>query len=213
MKLFVTPTSPYARLAMIMRLEKGLQDQVELVWTRTRNPDDPMLTVNPSGRVPFLLLEDGTCFEDSDVIIDYFDHIAPPIVFSAQMRAPHGSGVYWACRQRLAMTRSLLDGVSVWAREVIRPDGEQSPGIIDHEQRRAMRLADYFEEIVTEQPFSDTPAGNPVELSELVLFCALNVEKRLPAFDWRTGRPALSDWHRRISSRPSVRDSAPPPGG
>ena len=60
MKLYVTPTSPYARLALIVRMEKGLTDRVELVWTRTRQPNDPMLTFNPSGRIPFLLLEDGT---------------------------------------------------------------------------------------------------------------------------------------------------------
>ena len=50
MKLYVTPTSPYARLAMIARLEKGL-DAIELFWTRTREPDDPMLasSTRPAG--------------------------------------------------------------------------------------------------------------------------------------------------------------------
>ena len=59
MKLYVTPTSPYARLAMIVRLSLGLEEQIELVWTKTRTADDPLLTVNPSGRIPFLRLDDG----------------------------------------------------------------------------------------------------------------------------------------------------------
>lgn len=212
MKLYVTPTSPYARLVMIVRLEKHLEDRVELVWTRTRNPDDPMLAVNPSGRVPFLMLDDATVFEDSDVIIDYFDHLAPPSPSGAVEIAPPGSEAYWVHRRRLAMSRSLLDGLSVWAREVTRPETEQSPGIIDHERRRAARLTDYFEVLAQEPPFSAISDDRPAEMSELVLFCALSLDKRLPDFDWRTAHPALSDWYGRISARPSVHGSEPPPG-
>ena len=131
MRLYVTPTSPYARLAMIVRLEKGL-DGIELVWTRTRVPDDPMLAFNPSGRIPFLRLDDGTGFEDTDVIVDFIDTLAPPCRF-----APPWGEAYWPFRRRRAAARSMLDGVSVWAREIIRPEGERSPAIIDHERRRA----------------------------------------------------------------------------
>ena len=52
MKLYVTPTSSYARLAFIVRLENGLADKAELIWTRTRNPNDPVLAVNFFGRIP-----------------------------------------------------------------------------------------------------------------------------------------------------------------
>lgn len=202
MKLYVTPTSPYARLAMIVRLELGLADRVELVWTRTRNPDDPMLAVNPSGRVPFLLLDDGSGFEDTDVIVPFLDDLSLPHKFD-----PPGGDRYWGFRGLQAMSRSMLDGVSVWAREVIRPDGEQSPGIIEHERRRAGRLADHFETIIQTPPLT----GN-LNVVQLCLFCALNVERRLPDLDWRTGRPGLVDWFAKMSDRPSVTGSMPPPG-
>jgi len=132
MKLYVTPTSPYARLALIVRLEKGLADRVELVWTRTRNPNDPMLAINPSGRIPFLFLEDGTGYEDTDVIVPYLDNLVSPSKFELP-----GGEAYWPFRRLQAMARSMLDGVSVWAREILRPKNEQSPGIIEHERRRA----------------------------------------------------------------------------
>lgn len=200
MKLYVTPTSPYARLAMIVRLEKGLADRVELVWTRTREPDDPMLAVNPSGRVPFLLLDDGTGFEDTEVIVPYLDSLVPPRRF-----APPDGAAYWPYRRLHAMARSMLDGVSVLAREVIRPKTEQSPGIIAHERRRAGRLADYFESII-----GDPPLTGELNTAQLLLFCALDVERRLPAFDWRGGRPGLAGWHARMLDVPSVGGSVPP---
>ena len=202
MKLYVTPTSPYARLALIVRLEKGLADRVELVWTRTRNPDDPVLAVNPSGRVPFLLLDDGTGFEDTEVIVPYLDGLAPPRRFD-----PPGGAKYWPYRRVHAMARSMLDGVSVLVREVIRPNNEQSPGIIDHEVRRAGRLADYFESIIGNPPL----AGN-LNTVQLILFCALDVERRVPKLDWRNGRPGLAGWHAGMLDVPSISGSVPPAG-
>jgi len=179
-----------------------LADRVELVWTRTRKPNDPMLAVNPSGRIPFLLLEDGTGYEDTDVIVPYLDNLISPPQFE-----PPGGEAYWPFIRLQAMARSMLDGVSVLARETLRPTNEQSPGIIEHEQRRASRMADYFEMIIRDPPLT----GN-LNTVQLILFCALDVERRLPALDWRTGRPELVDWYTRMLGVPSISGSVPPPG-
>ena len=201
MKLYVTPTSPYARLATIARLEKGLDD-IEPVWTRTRIPDDPMLAFNPSGRIPFLRLDDGTGLEDTDAIVDYMDALAPPRRF-----APPEGEAYWPFRARQATARSMLDGVALWARELMRPEGERSPTIVEHERRRAVRLADAFEAEI------GTPAfAGPLDMPQLLLFCALDVERRLPEFDWRAGRPGLVAWHARVAALPSVAGSLPAEG-
>jgi len=54
MKLYVTYTSPYARLARILVLEKGLGDRVEITEAKTRTAGSPYYQINPSGRVPYL---------------------------------------------------------------------------------------------------------------------------------------------------------------
>lgn len=190
---------------MIVRLEKGLKDTVELVWTKTRNPKDAILAVNPSGRIPFLLLADGTGFEDTDVIIDYFDQLSVP----SQFVVPEGEE-YWPFRRAQAVARSMLDGVSLWAREIIRPQAEQSAGVIEHERLRALRLADYFEIQVNQPPLSDTASCGGLNVPQILLFCALETERRNTAFDWRTSRPCLSRWHGRMINLPSTRDSLPP---
>ena len=88
MKLYGTKTSPYARIIRIVIFEKKLENKIELVWAKTRVPGDPMLKFNLSGRVPFLLLDDGIGIEDTPVLVQFLDSLKNPILFS------HGTGKF-----------------------------------------------------------------------------------------------------------------------
>ena len=75
MKLYVTFTSPYARLARILVLEKALEDRVEILAAKTRVADSPYYQINPSGRVPYLIDDSGIGIEDSKLICAYLDNL------------------------------------------------------------------------------------------------------------------------------------------
>ena len=75
MKLYVTYTSPYARLARIVVIEKTLEDRVEIVEAKTRTRDSPYYQINPSGRVPYLVDDAGNGVEDSALICAYLDSL------------------------------------------------------------------------------------------------------------------------------------------
>jgi glutathione S-transferase len=75
MKLYVTPGSPYARMARIVVLEKKLQDRVEIIAAQTRTAGSPYYKINPSGRVPYLVRDDGVGMEESTVICAYLDQL------------------------------------------------------------------------------------------------------------------------------------------
>ena len=75
MKLYVTFTSPYARLTRIMVIEKTLEDRVEIIAAKTRIPDILYYQINPSGRVPYLIDDSGVGMEDSQLICAYLDHL------------------------------------------------------------------------------------------------------------------------------------------
>ncbi len=75
MKLYITPGSPYARIARIMVLEKRADHRVEIEIARTRTVDSPYYRINPSGRVPYLVRDDGVGLEESAVICRYLDHL------------------------------------------------------------------------------------------------------------------------------------------
>jgi glutathione S-transferase len=212
LRLFGTPTSPYARIARIAVAELQLESEVELVWTATRQPNDPSLAFNPSGRVPFLKIESVLSssaddsngglagLEDTRAIVEYLDGLYPPLCFPR----PHEC---WVSAGMEATSMAMLDGLCVWAREVLRPPDERSPSIIEHERLRAARLADLAERSWTSHPYF---APSTINLAQLFLFGSLDVERRLPEFDWRTQRPRLVDWHAAMLERPSVQHSAPP---
>ena len=59
MKLFYSPTSPYARKVRMLAIESGLDAQIEAITVDTANPDPALLGANPLGKIPTLLLENG----------------------------------------------------------------------------------------------------------------------------------------------------------
>jgi glutathione S-transferase len=73
MKLYVTYTSPYARLARIVVIDKALEDRVEIIEAKTRTLDSPYYQINSSGRVPYLVDDTGVGMEDSQLICAYLD--------------------------------------------------------------------------------------------------------------------------------------------
>ena len=113
MKLYITPLSPYARFARIMVLEKGLEDRVDVIPAQTRVAKSPDYTINPSGRVPYLVRDDGIGMEESALICAYLDHFegAPAVAFPAGDQA-------WEMGRVEALARSMLDGLTVWGREL-----------------------------------------------------------------------------------------------
>ena len=116
-----------------MVLEKGLESRVEIVVAQTRLADSPYYRINPSGRVPYLIRDDGIGLEESAVICAYLDQIDDNPAFDL----PAGDKA-WEARRLEALARSLLDGLSVWGREILRPQNERSPTVLEHEARRSV---------------------------------------------------------------------------
>jgi glutathione S-transferase len=201
MKLYITPGSPYARMARIMVLEKRLENRVEVIPAKTRSVDSPYYRINPSGRVPYLLRDDDVGLEESAVICCYLDHLDGRPEFDV----PAGD-LAWEPMRLRALATSMMDGLSVWLRETKRPAGEQSPTTIHHEIERAKRLVDHWEAEI-DHPWM---RGN-LNLAQITLACALGLEARIP-FHWREGHPKLRGWFERIGTRPSLARTVPPGG-
>ena len=140
MKLYITEGSPYARIARIVILEKGLESRVEIITAQTRLADSPYYWINPSGRVPYLIRDDGVGVEESAVICAYLDHLDANPAFDL----PAGDQA-WEARRLEALARSMMDGLAVWGRELSRPKNERSPSVLAHETERARRMTDLWE--------------------------------------------------------------------
>lgn len=199
LKLYITPGSPYARMARIVVLEKGLEGRVETIAAKTRVADSPYYGINPSGRVPYLLGEDGVGLEESALICAYLDHLDGEPVFDMP------DAQQWQARRLEALARSMMDGLSVWLRETLRPENERSPGVIQHETDRARRMAGIWEREIDHPLMHGT-----LNMIQITLACALGLEARNSGFRWRPGHPKLSEWFDAIATRPSFAATAPP---
>jgi glutathione S-transferase len=198
MKLYVTYTSPYARLARIMVAEKKLEGRVEIIEAKTRTPDSPYYKINPSGRVPYLVDDDGVGMEDSQVICAYLDGLDGAPWLHDPKRTSDLS-----YRRIEATARSFSDGVSVYVREMRRPENERSPTVLAHEAARAQRLADVFE---TKMP--DPVMQGPLTMAHLLVAVAMDEARRRGSGDLTIGRPQLAAWMRRMSDLPAMRATA-----
>jgi len=183
-------------MARIVVIEKGLSNRVEIIVAQTRRADSPYYRINPSGRVPYLVRDDGLGLEESALICAYLDGLdghplfEPPSLESRRLEA---------------LARSLVDGLAVWGRELTRPENERSPALIEHETARSRRMADLWEREI------DHPLmRGALNMAQLTLGCALGMEARNRDLHWRPGRPKLSVWFGEMSRRASFAATAPP---
>jgi len=139
-KLYVTEYSPYARMVRILLREKNLQSRVEEVIARTRKRNSPYYEIYPAGRVPYLLLSSGSGVEGSRLILEYLDQLD-----DAPLLAPCTAFEYWEYTRLEESARGVMDGVSVWARELRREEQDRSQVLLEHEKERAARVLKTWE--------------------------------------------------------------------
>jgi glutathione S-transferase len=199
MKLYVTYTSPYARLARMLVIEKALEDRVEVVQAKTRTSDSPYYQINPSGRVPYLVDDAGIGMEDSQLICAYLDSLDGKPLFHDPRRQTD-----WAYQRLEFAARNMCEGICVWVREMSRPESERSPTVLAHEVARGRRMADVFEGRVP-----DLTRSAPC-MAHLILAVALDVAAKRGFGDLTAGRPQLAAWMRSMSELPSMQKTAPP---
>ena len=200
MKLYISPGSPYARIVRILVIEKGLSAKVEVIPAKTRTTDSPYYQINPSGRVPHLVCDNGVGLEDSGLICSYLDHLEGHPSFAL----PAGEAGFEA-RRLEALVRSTLDGLAVLGREKWRPVNEQSPKIVLHETDRAKRLLNLWEQQINHLLFH-----GQLNMVQIVFGCTLGFADLIPEFPWRPTHPKLNSWFEAISARPSFLETRPP---
>lgn len=191
MKIYLTPTTAYGRLVRVALLETGLDARVQRVFVKTRVPDCVLNDLNPTAKVPTLETDDGLYLGEARLICQYLDalHDGTPIVDTNP--AP-------AARQFDGVVTGFLDGVSVWVREMHRPECDRSASILGQERARGGRCLAWLERRVAEIE----SASRYVQLS---LFVALEcIDTRLAVDDWRERQPALGNWYQQCLSLNSI---------
>ena len=92
-KLHWSPRSPFVRKVMIAAHELGVADRLETVRTvvAMSEPNLELLADNPLGKIPTLVLDDGTALYDSLTICEYLDSLGRAAPVPAGCRAMDGA--------------------------------------------------------------------------------------------------------------------------
>ncbi|MCJ2073305.1 glutathione S-transferase [Methylobacterium sp. J-030] len=199
MKLLYSPASPYARKVLVLAHETGLIDRIT-VTAAAASPTGSAAEVaghNPLGKIPALVLEDGTALYDSRVICEYLDgHSTGPRLF------PEGAA-RWDALTRQALADGLLDAALLTRYElVLRPEAQRWDAWEAGQIGKITAALDRFETLAAALPALD--------IGTVALACALGyLDLRFPDLAWREGRPALAAWFATAERRPSMTATVP----
>ncbi len=192
MDLIVSVTSPYARKARIVRLEKGLQDRVRVIEASPLVEGSQGIIQNPLGKVPSLILSYGRVLFDSPVICAYLDALdgAPTLT------AANGSD-RWACDYAQALGDGIMDAAFSTVMERRRADAEQSAFWLDRWASSIQGGLDAMAKDVEQR-------SNAFDIGTISCAVALGyLDFRLPESEWRAGRSGLQAWYEKQITRPS----------
>lgn len=203
MKLIGSLASPFVRKVRVVAAEKRVEYQWESqnVWA----PASPVPEYNPLGKVPVLVLDDGSAVYDSRVICELLDSMSP---IGKLIPADH--------RERIEVRRweALADGVldaGVLARlEGQRQPGERSQSWIDRQLGKVDRGLDAMEVQLGAKPWC---CGQNFTLADIAVGACLGwLDFRFPQLEWRRERPNLARLMVKLGERASFADTAPREG-
>jgi glutathione S-transferase len=198
MRLYISAGSPFARKCRVVRLEKGLQGQIEEVLAVFPYKDADFMAINPIGQVPALVRGDGVAFIDSPVICAYLDALG-----EGEKLLPAEGEDHWRVRRMEVLGDAIMETTVKQVMENRRPDGERSPQWTGYWREGMDKALDQAER---EAP----DASGPLDLGKVSLACAgLYLGFRFPDLDWRSTRPRFAAFCHAMDARPSFAETRP----
>lgn len=184
-----SPASPFGRKVRMAASVLGLMDRIEIVPADTSDPAESLRRQNPLGKIPTLILEDGTSLFDSRVILEYLDHIA-----GGGLIIPAGDERFAQLRLQ-ALADGLADAALLQVYEVrFRPEEGRNASWVANQAGKVERALAALE---AAPPAFD---GKP-RIGEIALAAALGYLDLRFAGAWRAAHPRLVAWLEDFATR------------
>ena len=200
MKLLSAPASPFARKVRIVLAEKRIDCDVERVDVHPQ--DNPVNAHNPLGKIPTLLLDDGTALYDSRVIVEFLDNM------TANGRLiPKDNRERIAVRRWEALADGVLDAGLLVRYESLRPENERSAAWTAKQVTRMRRSLEQMEANLGAHAWCQ----RRYTLADIALGCCVGwIGFRKPGgIDWRAEYPGLAKHYDKLMQRPAFADTVP----
>ena len=201
MKLLGSPASPYTRKVRIVLAEKKIDCDFEV--TDVNPPDNPVIAHNPLGKLPTLVMDDGTALFDSRVIAEFLDAVSP-----LARLIPEENRERVAVRRWEALADGSLDAGLLIRYESLRPKKEQSKSWAEKHTGKLTRGLAMIAAELGDRPWCH---GDRYTLADIAVGCCLGwVELRKPGgVEWRGQYPNLARHYDKLMERPAFADTAP----
>jgi glutathione S-transferase len=195
MKLYTNAASPFARKCRIVAHELDLK--LEEIRTLPFNDPD-FRRINPLGKIPALVLDDGSVLIDSPVICEYLNHKGGGKFFPGMNLFKDSSG-RWKSLGLQALGDGLADAAVAYMVEGRQPQPNE-----------AMRARHMDTVAATLDIFERVKFADPPTIGEISVACALGyLDFRIPDLDWKTPRPKLAAWFARFREYPAMQATEP----
>ena len=176
-----SPASPYARKIRIAAEMLGLSDRIRIESASTADPNDSLRLQNPLGKIPTLILEDGSALYDSRVIADYLDHLSG----GGRLVPAEPARRFVALR-----LQALGDGMND-AALLLRHETASRPAALRDPEASALQQGKIDRALATLEV--EPPAGH-VDIGHIAVACALGYLDLRFEGAWRTNHPRLAAW-------------------
>ena len=201
LKLIASQTSPYARKVRIALAEKKIEYQ--MVEASGADPGNPLHAWNPLGKLPVLVLDDGTHLFDSRVVVEYIDLVSP-----VSRLIPEPARQRIAVKKWEALADGICDAAALIVNERRRPQPMQSGDWIARQRRK---IEEGTAELARELGERAWCYGENYSLADIAAGCALGyLDLRYPELDWRDLYPNLARLADKLGKRASFADTKPP---
>jgi glutathione S-transferase len=195
LKLYTNPASPFARKCRVIAHELGLKLE-EIHTAPFQDPD--FRRINPLGKIPALVLDDGSVLLDSPVICEYLNHSGGGKFFPGMSIFRNSSGRWKAlCLQ--ALGDGLADAAVAWT---LLGRADPVPQAARARQKETV--------LSTLGALEKVKFAKDPTIGEISVACAIGyVDLRLTDLDWRSSHPKLSGWYAQFCEYPSMKATAP----
>jgi len=196
MKLYYAPPSPYSRKVRVFMAEKNLEDQVDVEIFSPYGEDISSLTkVNPLGKIPVLILPDGSNIYDSSVICEFLNIYNPE------------NDLIGKSEERIINLRqnALGNGIMDVAFNIVserRRDTENSAHWISRWLNAIERGLKSVEEDIAKFDTSDVSLGK-ISIATAVGY----VDFRIKDKEWRVINPKVFQWVDEFEKRKSMKET------
>lgn len=200
MKLIGSLTSPFVRKVRIVLAEKKIEYDFELETESHWLVDGAAPDLNPLGKIPLLVLDDGNSLFDSRVIVEYIDNVTPNNKLFPTTNRERTEVKRWE-----ALADGMCDAAASAYSESRRARNEKSTEWISRQRERLARSLNFMENNLGQKAYC---MGTHISMADIAVGAALSyLCFRFQDIEWQESHPNLARLYEKLCQRTSFAET------